>query len=249
MEVRLILPGVRSSFGRTEAAFLVWLTTREEREEARDQAFARLAEEGFDVLLDDPRAANVLLAGPEFSAAPQPLVFYVLVRHALLEGGLDDRVVADYLATLLVVFGRARRAYRPEGEEAEFHYLADILAAAAVGDAERALLLQAHLGEFALWLSGLFPDHISARVRRRGAPGLDYYEHMGAQGFRAAARSREAARHGMDVVYEQCAETFPGLRVALNRVADRHFFPARGDRIDRLLRQVADGFEHPPDGN
>lgn len=244
----MILPGVRSSLGRTEAAFVIWLTTRSQGEGARDQAFERLADEGLDVFLDDPRAANALLAGSDFSTAPERLVFYVLVRHALLEGGMDDRVVADYLATLLLVFGRARRAYRPAGEAAEFHYLADILAA-ATGDTERAFQLQAHLGEFALWLSGLFPDHISARVQRRGAPGLAYYEDMGARGFRAAARSRAAARHGMDRVYERCAETFPGLRVALNRVADRHLFPARGDRIDRLLRQVADGFAHPPDGN
>ncbi|MEX0891641.1 MAG: hypothetical protein WEB88_05665 [Gemmatimonadota bacterium] len=245
----MILPGIRSSFGRTEAAFLVWLTTRDEPEEARDQAFARLAEEGFDVFLDDPRAANALLAGRDFSTAPEQLVFYVLVRQALLEGGMEDRVLADYLATLLLAFGRARRAYRPDGQEAEFHYLVDILAAATAVDTERALMLQAHLGEFALWLSGLFPDHISARVRRRGAPGLDYYQDMGMRGFRAAARSRAAAEHGMDVVYEQCAASFPGLRVALNRVADRHLFPARGDRIERLLRQVADRFDHPPDGN
>lgn len=245
----MILPGVRSSLGRTDAAFIIWLLTREQGEAARDRLTARLAEEGLDAFLDDPRTANALLAGSRFSSASQALVFYVLVRHALLEGGTDDRVLADYLATLLVAFGHARRAYRPDGATEEFHYLADLVAASDGEEPERALQLQAHLGEFALWLSGLFPDHITARVRRRGAPGLDYYEHLGARGFRAAADSRVAAGNGMDVVYRRCADGFPGLRVALNRVADRHLFPARGDRIERLLRQVADRFEHPPAGN
>ena len=245
----MILPGVRSSFGRAEAAFLVWLTTRQQQDSARERAMARVVEEGLDSLLDDPRTANALLTGGGFSTAPAALVFYVLVRHALLEGGLDDRLTADYVTSLVVTFGRARRAYRPAGEDTEFHYLVDLVAAAADGDEERTLMLQAHLGEFALWLSGLFPDHITARVARRGAPGLEYYEELGSRGYRAAARSRAAAGNGMSVVYESCADSFPALRVALNRVADRHLFPARSHRIERLLRQVADGFHHPPAGN
>jgi hypothetical protein len=44
-------------------------------------------------------------------------------------------------------------------------------------------------------------------------------------------------------VYLQCADFFPALRVALNRVADRHLFPATGDRIERLLRQIVDQFQ------
>ncbi|MGH7506452.1 MAG: hypothetical protein ACRELX_12405, partial [Longimicrobiales bacterium] len=99
-----------------------------------------------------------------------------------------------------------------------------------------------HLGEHALWLSGLFPDHITARVQRRGAPGLTYYEALGSTGFRMAADYRDAERHGLDRVYRDCAESFPALRVALNRIADRHIFPATGDRVERLLRQIADGF-------
>ncbi|MCI0437484.1 MAG: hypothetical protein L0271_28205, partial [Gemmatimonadetes bacterium] len=89
---------------------------------------------------------------------------------------------------------------------------------------------------------GLFPDHITARVQRRGAPGIDYYEQMGATGYRLAARSAAAEGHDLSRVYENCADGFPVLRTALNRIADRHLFPATGDRIERLLRQVADEF-------
>jgi hypothetical protein len=89
----------------------------------------------------------------------------------------------------------------------------------------------------------VFPDHIDARGRRRGAPGLDYYEELGSRGFRMAARFQDAEKHGLDRVYTTCADRFTHLRVALNRVSDRHLFPARGDRIDRLLRQISDQFE------
>jgi hypothetical protein len=167
----------------------------------------------------------------------------MLVRHALLEDGITDRFLADYLAALLLAFGDGDRAYRPEDDGAEFLYLVDVLAAADAARGERAFLLRAHLGEMALWLSGLFPDHIAARVQRRGAPGLRYYEELGSTGYRLAAAHVFAEQHGVDALYRHCAATFPALRVALNRIADRHLFPVRGDRIERLLRQVRDEFE------
>lgn len=237
----MILPGVRTAFDRNEAAFLVWLLARGADDE-RARLEERLRDEGLDGILDDPRTLNAVMARRELSTAQPGLVFYLLVRHALLEDGLTDRVIADYIASLVLAFGRAGRAFRIGDDGQEFHHLVDIVAATADSCGKRAFLLRAHLGEYALWLSGLFPDHITARVQRRGAPGLDYYEQLGAQGYRLAARYADAEQHGLDRVYRECADAFPALRIALNRVADRHLFPARGDRIERLLRQVTDSF-------
>lgn len=237
----MIVPNVRSAFGREDAQFVVWILTRGE-DRARVRVEERLREAGFDALLDDPRTLNAFLSGREFSTAPPRLVFYLLVRHALLEDGLDDRALADYLAALLLTFGNMAPDREMEALAAQFRYLVDILSAGD-SDPARAFQLRAHLGEFALWLSGVFPDHIAARTQRRGGPGLDYYEEMGATGFRLAARYRDAEQHGLDRLYVVCADTFRRLRVSLNRVADRHLFPATGDRIERLLRQVHDDFQ------
>jgi hypothetical protein len=240
----MIVPNVRASFGRAEASYVIWLLTRGS-EADRDKAEERLRDEGFDNILDDPRTLNALLAHGGFSAAPEPLVFYVLVRHALLEGGLSDRIVADYVSALLINFGRGRRAYRlADDEMPEYFYLLDLLEAAENATGHKQFLLRAHLGEYSLWLSGLFPDYIAKKVQRRGAPGLGYYEEMGASGFRSAADHRDAERNGLDRVYRQCAARFTGLRIALNRVSDRHLFPARGDAVNRLLRQVSDSFSN-----
>lgn len=240
----MILPNVRASFGRSEASFVIWLLTRGS-ESDRERAEQRLQEEGFDTILDDPRTLNALLAQGGFSSAPHPLVFYVLVRHALLECKISDRVMADYVAALLIEFGRGRRAYRVDGEQPpEYYYLFDLLEAAENATGHRQFRLRAHLGEYALWLSGMFPDFIEAKVARRGAPGLNYYEELGASGYRSAAAHRDAEHNGLDRVYRSCADRFAGLRVALNRVSDRHLFPQRGDPINRLLRQVRDGFSN-----
>lgn len=237
----MIVPNVRASFDRNDAQFVLWILSRGEDRE-RTAAEERLRDAGFDHILDDPRTFNALLAGRDFSTAPPGLIFYLLARHALLEDGIDDRLVADYLAALLLAFGRMAADREVDALLVQFRYLADILDEGDRSDGARAFQLRAHLGEFALWLSGVFPDHIASRVRRRGAPGLTYYETLGATGFRMAARYADAERHGLDRVYEVCASTFPQLRIALNRIADRHLFPATGDRIDRLLRQVADRF-------
>jgi len=238
----MILPNVRASFGRNEANLILGLLARGDTE-AREREEARLREAGFDALLDDPRTFNAVLSDRDIQAAPAPLVFYLLVRHTLLENGIRDRVIADYLAALLLNFSRQGRAYKIEDDAPEsFYYLVDIIEAIESAHGRRAFLLQAHLGEFALWLSGLFPDYIAARVERRGAPGIDYYEELGAAGYRAAADYVEAKRYGLSEVYGACAERFPALRITLNRVADRYLFPAVGDPIPRLLRQVADQF-------
>lgn len=237
----MILPTIRSSFDRADARFLIWLLTRGS-EVDREREEMRLREEGLDAILDDPRTLNALLSGSHLGTARPELVFYVLVRHALLEGGIPDRGVADYMAALISTFGRGGRAYHIAEDTTEYRYLVDIMAAADQSQGRRAFLLRAHLGEFALWLSGVFPDHIVSRLHRRAAPPISYYEEMGSTGYRLAARYTEAEQHGIAELYRNCADFFPALRVALNRVSDRHIFPATGDRIDRLLRQVADNF-------
>ncbi|CAN5886966.1 hypothetical protein BH23GEM9_BH23GEM9_00710 [soil metagenome] len=243
----MILPHIRSSFNRADASFVIWLLTRGS-ESARSREETRLHERGIDAVLDDPRTLNALLAGREFSTARPELVFYVLVRHALLEDGITDRGVADYLAGLVLAFGRDGRAYHVAEDNTEYRYLVDIVAAGDQSTGRRAFMLRAHLGEFALWLSGLFPDHIVARENRKAAPPISYYEELGSTGYRLAARYDEAEQHGIAELYRNCADFFPALRIALNRVADRHLFPATGDRIDRLLRQVADSFRQQSAG-
>jgi hypothetical protein len=234
----MILPNVRASFGRAETNAVLGLLGSGDSARS-ERALERLQDEGLDALLDDPRTLNAVLTAT--AAVPPGLTFYLLVRHALLESGIDDRTLADYLAALLVEFGREDRAYRIQpGDPDRYYYLVDLVAAMDGPDGRRQFLVRAHLGNYALWLSGVFPDHVVARVQRRGAPGLDYFEAMGASGYRLAAESPIASRHGLDELYRMAADVFPALRVALNRISDRFLFPARGGSIHRLLRQLAD---------
>lgn len=231
----MIKPNVRASFGRGEAELLLSLVG--------PGGEARLREQGLDVLLDDAAVLRALVRGGGISMAPAPLVFYVMVRHALMQREIHDRQLADYTAAVLLEFATAGKAHRVDGGEGEpFHYLADILAALERARGEREFLLRMHLGNFALWLGGIYPDFITHRVQRRGAPPLSYYDALGAAGFRMAAGSDLALRHGVGDVLVNAADRFVDVRAALNSLSDTLFFPCSRDAVERLLRQVSDDF-------
>jgi hypothetical protein len=234
----MILPTIRASLSRSDAQQLVRLLGRTDPDLA-EAARLRLEENGIGSLLDDPRVQNALLTDVDVSVPP-PIVFYVLVRQALLEGGIDDENTSDYVASMLVSFGRARRAYRISGEEdSEFHYLTDMVSELRSADGRRRFLLRVHMGDYALWMSGLFPDYLESRTHRKGAPPITYFEEWGATGYLGASESTEAGELGLAPVLRNVANRFSAVRAALNRISDRHFWPGSGDPVGRLLREIA----------
>jgi hypothetical protein len=46
-------------------------------------------------------------------------------------------------------------------------------------EGERRFRVMVHLGNYALWLAGLFPDYIAARHLRKGGPDVAYYDALG----------------------------------------------------------------------
>lgn len=238
---------MRATLGADDQRLAVQLLA-EGSETKRRRLEARAAAEGPDVLWDDPRLMPALLEHQGL-AAPSPALFlYVTLRRLLREVGVDDRLIADYCASLVLAFGRRDRAYRiAEHDENRYAYLVDLVAEADRAEGERQFRVRAHLGNFALWLAGIFPDYIAARRARKGGPDLPYYEAVGRSGFRMASGHALAERYGLDGVLRQAGEQFGELRIALNRLSDRMLFP-RHDSPDRLMRQVADMMRHgqPP---
>ena len=106
-------------------------------------------------------------------------------------------------------------------------------------DARRSFMVRAHLGNYALWLSGIFPDHVEQRRWNRRGPHLGYYEEMGRRGFQLAAEHRLAEEHGLAPLYAAAADRFGLLRLALNSLSDWLFFP-NVHTPERLMRQVTD---------
>jgi hypothetical protein len=223
----MILANVRGRLRETDLR-LVSLALARGRPAVAERNRARLHAEGPDALLDEPELLAALLALRSL-AIPSPQLFaYVAVRHALRAAGVNDRDLADYLAALLLEFGDHDRHARIRRHDDEtYRYLVDLLSALADNDTagERAFLLQVHLGNYALWLAGLFPARVTAQRERRGGPDLPYYDKMGRHGFQLAAEHMLAQRYGVAEIYRAAADRFPELRSAFNRLSDEVFFP------------------------
>jgi len=228
---------VRHHLSRDDAQLVARLICRDSGEPL-EEIERRLADQGIDAVLDDPRLPAALLRAGHGGRASLPLFLYVMVRHALRRVGEEDRRLADYVAAILMHFGMRDNAQRiSAADDQVYDTLAGLLADVDDPDGRRSFLVRTHLGNYALWLSGMYPDYIEHRRWRRGGPDLDYYEEMGRRGFQLAAGHRLADDHGLTVLFTTAAERFGLLRAALNDVSDALLFPDRYSP-ERLMRQV-----------
>lgn len=233
----MILANVRQQLTRDDAQLALRLIARGSSD-VMDEAETALREHGVDALLDDPRLLAGLISARQAAHASFPLFAYVVVRHALREAGEGDRMLADYVASILLHFGIGQRAARvSDADDEVYTTLAELAGALESSDAARSLLVRAHLGNYALWMSGIFPDYIETRRWRRGGPDIEYYEEMGRRGFTLAAGHRLAAERGLTNLFAAAAARFPVLRQALNNISDALLFPNHHSP-ERLMRQV-----------
>jgi hypothetical protein len=180
-----------------------------------------VVQENRDRVLDRREVVSYLMSASLPGPSPS-LLFYVLVRHALLDVGVDDPVVADYFASLLREFGIRQRATRVDDVDDQDHrYLVDILADLSASTGERQFKVSVHLGNYALWLSGIFPERIAAQQLRRGGPDVSYYETLGGRGYAEAAEHHLAERRGLDDVLRTASERVRDVRLALNDVSSQ----------------------------
>jgi hypothetical protein len=241
----MMMGTVRARLGREDAQLVLRLLSRG-RPEVQRRAESALADQGLDPLLDEPELLQALIEARQSAHASLPLFCYVVVRHALRRLGAHDRQLADYVASVLLHFGLRERARRlAEHDDEVYDTLTRIAEDVECADPQRAFLARAHLGNYALWLSGLFPDHIEHRHVRRGGPDLGYYEVMGRRGFELAAGHRLANAHGLAPLYGAAAEACAQRRRALNAVSDSLLF-RHVHTPERLMRQVRDEFGRTP---
>jgi hypothetical protein len=180
-------------------------------------------EEARDAILDQEILAHALLSQEaQLSISPQ-FYFYILLRHVLKKTAISDRAVCDYLASLLEEFSCAARIRPPgtaPGNSSE--YLSDMLLALRGASPWQEFHIRAHVGNYSLFLSGIFPERVSERSKR-GAPDFSFYEGMGSASYRVAAQHNLARTCNLTGIYETLAEAFHEIRLALNRVADSLF--------------------------
>lgn len=228
----MITANCRDRFTAEDFDFVVETLARDQRDNVSLVELLTDAETR-DEILDHPRLlAGVLEADATLRISPQ-LYFYILTRHVLKETGIESRPLSDYVASLLEHFSdRARMRSPADGATGPIQYVSDMLVALRGASPTQTFLIRAHIGNYSLFLSGIFRESVQTRAQR-GAPDLSFYEDMGRSSYRVAADHQVARTAALDSVYGLLAENFRPVRCALNRLSDSllHLDEAPGTEI------------------
>lgn len=241
LEVRRMISAYgRGKLRQEDLQFIITSLCREGEKEAT--LLKLLADpDTRDAMLDHPRLLACLLEKQRTASLSLFLYFYILVRQALKTYNIDDRAVSDYVAGLLAEFARGNRAYRVDSHSAkEYRYLVDIMQDLLEANSEQTFHLRSHLGNYALFLTGLFPDFVYHRVKYHPpSPDFSYYEQVGSNNFHLAAQHAMAERYRLSEILELLGRRFQQVRLALNHMADRFLHMDRNPgATDKVMRRV-----------
>jgi hypothetical protein len=241
MTMKMIQPNCRVQFAAEDVDFILSVLGRKI---GNADCLVKLLsdEESRDLILDDEALFHALLERRGCLRVSSRFYFYILVRNVFRRSGVEDRAVADYVAEVLAEFAQSERArcVMP-GQVNSLDYFFEMLSALNAADDRTSFFLRAHIGNYSLFFSGVFPDRIRFRAEARGFPNVTYYESLGRAHFRAASDHRLAQKYDVAEIYSTLSERFQTTRKALNDIADRLF--SIGDAnysLETLLNQNAD---------
>ena len=177
--------------------------------------------EMLDSILDHPRLVETILSNAGHLRISSQFYFYVLARHVLQQAGIGDRKLSDYIGSLLETFSRANQLQSPDKiDNRAPEYISDMLIALTRATPEQTFLLRAHVGNYSLFISGIFHENAHRRSLR-GAPDIDFYEQVGRTNYQLIAAHETARRYELTDVFSGLASRFHDVRLALNDLSDR----------------------------
>src|SRR5262249_50054050 len=174
-----------------------------------------------DSILDHPQLVDAILNNCGHLRISSQFYFYVLARHVLQQGGIGDRKLCDYVASLLETFSCANRLQMPENiDNCAQQYISDMSIALRRANPEQTFLLRAHIGNYSLFISGIFHENTQRRSLR-GGPDIEFYEQVGRTNYQLVSSHAAARRCELDDVFEGLADRFHDVRLALNQLSDQ----------------------------
>jgi len=234
----MIRPIIHRQLTRGDLALLVDEIARMDVAEGREAEQA-LQAGAVDTVLDSPTALEAVL-GRGGAPAPLPLtlLWYIPIRAQLRARGVTDIALADYAATLPVVFATSHsQSAIAQGENGvtEWWRFVAALPSGTVAQAEAA----ADAAALALWWAGCFPEWVERGGSGRGM--VRAYVTFAGRMLALAADLLEARAPEEAALCARAAEARAALHAALAE--------ARGDyigedphstenRLERFLRRL-----------
>jgi hypothetical protein len=236
----MIRPLIHRQLTRGDLACLVDEIARMDVSEGRE-ADEALQAGAVDTVLDSPAALEAVL-GRGGAPAPLPLtlLWYIPIRAELRTRGVTDILLADYAATLPVVFATSRSQQaiaKGENGMAEWWRYVAALPQGTVAQAEAA----ADAAAVALWWAGCFPEWVERGGAGQGT--VRAYVTFAGRMLALAADLLEASAPEEASLCARAAEARIELHAALIEARveyigdDPH---SSESRLNRFLRRLAD---------
>lgn len=204
--------------------------------------------ESRDEMLDTKTLFTALTENQHFSKISPFLYFYVLLRRIFLENDLNDRELTDYVASMLAEFFSADRVNTISNHhEVRYHYFVDMMQDGIDANSFETFLLRSHMGNYALFMTGIFPERIFYKsTYGHKAPGFEYFEMMGKNGYRMASQHELAVKLSLMHILNKLSDHFGPIRLALNNMVDNYItVDNRPPTLDKILRQIYFGKAKP----
>ncbi|MEM9399192.1 MAG: hypothetical protein AAF984_03210, partial [Verrucomicrobiota bacterium] len=192
-----------------------------------------------DLLLDHDLIYHSMLERCDCIRISSAFFFYVLTRRMLKNIGLDNRRVADYIASLLELFSRQGSKPKTMSDPSmTYHrpYISEMMEMLDHAAPDESFLIHAHIADYALFLSGVFPVRVQANSERHGSPGLSFYEGVGRSNYHCASSHRLAKDSDLSCVMKSLSESFHEVRCALNQLSEEvlHFESQNNEKLIAL---------------
>lgn len=180
--------------------------------------------DGMREMLDLKELFSCVIESPSAIGITPRFYFYILVRHAFLQSGLNDVELADYVAGVL-----AKRVCTDVADPLQdvtrgFTHTAEFLSFISSSTGRMRFHLQVAAGNQFLVLTGLYPDFIKHRSKLGHSPDLDFYEAFAKRSFLGAADCGISIGGASRHLFGSLAEAMPTARRTLNRVAEEFVF-------------------------
>ncbi len=235
--MKMIQPNCRAQFAAQDVEFV--LSVLGEKLGTAECLVKLLSDEDSrDLILDDEALFHALLERQGCLRVSSRFYFYILVRYVFRRAEIQDRAVADYVAEVLTEFAHAEQARCVvPGQITPLDYFFEMLSALQTADERTSFYIRAHIGNYSLFLSGVFPERVRFRAEARGFPDVKYYDALGRTHYRVASDHRLAQRYELTAIFNTLSERFETTRLALNEIADRLFSIEANYTLEKLLKE------------
>ena len=153
------------------------------------------------------------------------LLFSVLVRRSLVDNRIiGDKKAVNYIANLLSLFISKDRAYRvARGDQYTHSYITDMIQEAQSADSQRQFLIYSHIGNYSLFLTGMFPQYIEYRHKYRRRPvNIQFYIDFAKTYYELASEHALAREYNLGEVFLRLSMMFEVYKDALNYLSKEY---------------------------